>query len=75
MSEGAGAHPPNWMRLGVSFDARADGGPAYDLGREGGHSQRRVLHASDITGQRVETALLARVRSRTRTSASSNTSP
>jgi L-aspartate oxidase len=40
-------------RLGVEF--------APDLGREGGHSQRRVLHAGDITGREVETALLRQV--------------
>ena len=40
--------------LGVAF--------ADDLGREGGHSQRRVLHAGDITGREVVTALLDRVR-------------
>ena len=45
-------------RLGVDFAPRPDGQPGYDLGREGGHTQRRVLHAGDITGQRVETALL-----------------
>ena len=38
--------------LGVAF--------AEDLGREGGHSRRRVLHAGDITGHEVETALLKR---------------
>ncbi len=48
--------------LGVRFNARTDGGPGYDLGREGGHSQRRVLHAGDITGQRVESVLVERVR-------------
>ncbi len=47
-------------RMGVSFNVRADGAPGYDLGREGGHSQRRVLHAGDITGQRVESVLVAR---------------
>ena len=41
-------------RLGVRF--------AEDLGREGGHSQRRVLHAGDITGREVIAALLRRVR-------------
>ena len=47
--------------LGVCFNPKTDGTPGYDLGREGGHSQRRVLHAGDITGQRVESVLLAQV--------------
>jgi L-aspartate oxidase len=47
--------------LGVSF-ARSTDSPSggYDLGREGGHTRRRVLHAGDITGQRVEAVLLDR---------------
>lgn len=32
----------------------------FDLGREGGHSARRVLHAGDITGREVSEVLLAR---------------
>jgi len=48
-------------RLGVCFNPRTDGAPGYDLGREGGHSQRRVLHAGDITGQRVESVLVDHV--------------
>lgn len=49
-------------RLGIEFAAQpGDGGTIYDLGREGGHSQRRVLHAGDITGRQVEEALLAAV--------------
>ena len=47
--------------LGVEFHRKADGSQEFDLGREGGHSQRRVLHAGDITGQRIESALVGRV--------------
>jgi len=34
----------------------------FDLGREGGHTRRRVLHAGDVTGKAVIDALLARCR-------------
>jgi L-aspartate oxidase len=34
----------------------------FDLGREGGHSQRRVLHSGDITGQEIVRVLLQRCR-------------
>ena len=37
-------------------------GAGYDLGREGGHSRRRVLHCGDITGREVEQILLDRIR-------------
>lgn len=33
-----------------------------DLGREGGHSARRVVHAGDITGRQVSDVLIARCR-------------
>ena len=46
------------IALGVSFNARDDGKPGYDLGREGGHTQRRVLHAGDITGKEIESVLV-----------------
>jgi len=47
--------------LGVAF-ARESADAGYDLGREGGHSRRRVLHSGDATGRTIEDALLARAR-------------
>ncbi len=35
--------------------------PSYDLGKEAGHSQRRIVHAADLTGKEVERALLKAV--------------
>jgi L-aspartate oxidase len=50
-------------QMGMKFAARNDaGGTRYDLGREGGHSKRRVLHAGDITGREIERVLLGRAR-------------
>ena len=45
------------IAFGVKF-ARSKAGQ-FDMGREGGHSARRVLHATDITGREIERALLA----------------
>ncbi len=42
---------------GVSFDRS---GAGYDLGREGGHTRRRVLHAADFTGREIERVLVQR---------------
>ena len=47
------------MKWGVRFTRRT-GGREFDLGREGGHSKRRIFHAKDLTGREVERALLAR---------------
>ena len=44
--------------LGVQFTRKADAPAGFDLGREGGHSERRVLHAGDITGHALHRALL-----------------
>src|SRR6202162_5047143 len=48
------------MRIGVHFDERVldDGRRELDLGREGGHSKRRVLHYQDATGREIEQRLL-----------------
>ena len=42
--------------MGLEFDTRPDGTP--DLGREGGHTMRRILHAGDITGRHIEQTLI-----------------
>ena len=48
------------IRLGTRFSRVEHGGEdEYDLGREGGHSHRRVLHAQDLTGQEIMRALTA----------------
>jgi len=46
-------------RLGAGFNRTGRG---YSLGREGGHSHRRIVHASDFTGRAIEVALLEHVR-------------
>ena len=47
------------MALGLQFDEReVSGHRELDLGKEGGHSKRRVLHVRDVTGKEVEETLL-----------------
>jgi L-aspartate oxidase len=41
---------------GVAFTQLDDG--TVSLGKEGGHSQRRILHVKDVTGKAIEDALL-----------------
>lgn len=47
------------IEWGTNFDKSSSG--EYDLGREGGHSENRILHHKDITGREIERALLAQV--------------
>jgi L-aspartate oxidase len=43
------------VQIGVSFTTK---GGQLDLGREGGHSTNRIVHAKDLTGREIERALL-----------------
>lgn len=45
---------------GTRFDKTPDG--RFELNREGGHSEHRILHYEDLTGAEIERALVASVR-------------
>ncbi len=45
------------LKIGVDFDLSGVAAPRFDLGREGGHSKRRVLHNRDTTGREIQRAL------------------
>ena len=45
---------------GTKFDKHSSG--KYDLAREGGHSEHRILHHKDNTGQEIQRALSVKVR-------------
>ena len=49
------------LKLGAEFDS-GEAEQSLDLGREGGHTRRRIVHHRDATGREIERALLARVR-------------
>ncbi len=47
-------------KFGVNFTKNPSTG-FYDLGREGGHSRRRILHSGDFTGKEIIRCLIDRV--------------
>ena len=47
------------IRWGTRFDRNESG--RFDLAKEGGHSEYRVLHSKDKTGSEIEKALLTQV--------------
>ena len=48
------------INMGVSFDKKEDG--TYDLAKEGGHTEYRILHHKDRTGESIQKTLMERVR-------------
>lgn len=50
------------VRFTMEKDAEGKLHPA--LGREGGHSRRRILHSADLTGKEIERALISNCKSR-----------
>lgn len=48
-------------RIGVGFSKPA-GENQFELGSEGGHSRKRVVHAADFTGRAIEQALVRAIR-------------
>jgi L-aspartate oxidase len=51
------------IEWGANFSTRVDdhGNNILDLGREGGHSHNRIVHATDLTGAEIERALLNKI--------------
>ncbi|HMW36345.1 MAG TPA: FAD-binding protein, partial [bacterium] len=47
------------IRIGVEFTRHDD---RLDLGKEGGHSTHRIVHAKDLTGREIERALIEAVK-------------
>ncbi|MDR0976874.1 MAG: L-aspartate oxidase [Prevotellaceae bacterium] len=56
---GAPAQIRELIHWGVDFDKKADG--EFDLHREGGHSEFRILHHKDNTGAEIQTSLIKAV--------------
>lgn len=47
---------------GVKFDLKDDGSGEFDLHREGGHSEFRILHHADNTGAEIQTSLIEEIK-------------
>lgn len=50
------------IKWGAKFDKTKNG--EYDLGKEGGHSENRIIHHKDITGFEIERALLENIKNK-----------
>ncbi len=49
------------LQWGTDFDKKSDG--EFDLHREGGHSEFRILHHQDSTGFEIQRALISQIKS------------
>ena len=58
--ESAPAQIQELVHWGAKFDKKNG---KYDLAREGGHTQHRILHHKDNTGREIETALIKKAKS------------
>ena len=50
------------VEWGTDFDRDEDDPSRFSLGKEGGHSHRRILHAKDTTGRELATSLVETAR-------------
>jgi len=57
--EEAGSRIKELIEWGVRFDKESSG--QYNLSKEGGHTEKRVLHWKDRTGQEIQRALIEEI--------------
>lgn len=50
------------INMGMKFAKQEYNSFEFELGLEGGHSKRRILHAGDITGEEIEKVLVENIR-------------
>lgn len=50
------------LNLGVKFSKKSYSDSEFELGLEGGHSKRRILHAGDMTGNEIERVLIENIK-------------
>lgn len=48
--------------MGMKFAKKDYNSSEFELGLEGGHSKRRILHAGDITGEEIEKVLVENIK-------------
>ncbi|MDR3253819.1 MAG: FAD-binding protein, partial [Endomicrobium sp.] len=62
MVQEAPARIQELIKLGVKFTKKDYSDSEFELGLEGGHSNRRILHAGDITGNKIEKVLIENIK-------------